>query len=677
MLHKALSKIDSLARFKTLFIAVSVLFFVCTVAIFQLNSYFLGQAQARSIDQFAELYSYISSELDVDSGGQVVPVLDGVQYISFTREDRVDSLGALPDSSAQLKMATFQYLRSGERVEVVVAYQPYTPSTARWLRYVVATGTLYLIMLAIYFVAVRILKRWEDERRLIAERAEACGDEVPNITAIACDDTSLLAPIVRQFNRQIGLLSEHFRKTAVSVSNAEFTGDARTEQLFKRANFDALTGLANRYYLMDRMGYSLASAARNGRKMAVAFIDLDQFKKINDKFGHATGDRILIQAGVRLTEALRRTDLVARLGGDEFLVLLEDVRSGEDAERVASLLLSTLLEPYEINGHSLTVSASIGVSVFPHDGTTASALIQNADTSMYSAKKDRKGLAFFEDTMLESSQWHLTLQYHLTTALKNCEMALQYQPQLDVDTSRIVGVEVLLRWTNPVLGLLFPNDFVDDLNHMELFDDVQKWVFKTACEQYVDWYEQDVAPSVIVVNVDGGHFERGNFEQEIVNIAASTGMPKHCLEIEFSENVLVQSSARVKEAIVYLASHGFRVSIDRFGAGYSSLVSLRNLPINSIKVDQVFIQDIETNEASRAIVEATASLGKAMGVSVGAMGVESKAQAKQLQQLDCSLIQGYCVSEPLEAIDFVNFFKKYHRSGVFFEGGESQSVQVS
>jgi len=672
MLKRVLSKVNSLSRLTTLFKMVSALFLVCSILLFMSNSYYIHKAQVQEIDRFAELYSYLSS---IDK--QSLPLIDTVEYVSISHADRLEKIGVLPSDAAKLKMASYEFVRDDSRIEVVVGYQPYTPSSARMARYALIVVAFYLFMLAVYWVASRLISRWEHERDIIVDRSSVSIDQVPNISVVDCSDTQLVAPIVKQFNRQIGLLSEHFRKTSISASNAEFTGDARTEQLFKRANFDALTGLANRYYLMDRMGYSLAGASRNGRQMAVAFIDLDQFKKINDKFGHEVGDRILIQAGERLTEALRRTDLVARLGGDEFLVLLEDVRSGEDAERVASLLLSSLLQPYLVNGHSLTVSASMGVSVFPTDGTTASALIQNADTSMYSAKKERKGLAFFEDTMVESSQWHLTLQYHLTTALENGEMTLQYQPQVDSLTSRIMGVEVLLRWTNPVLGLLFPNDFVDDLNHMELFDDVQKWVFKTACAQYVDWYERDIAPSVIVINVDGGHFERGNFEDEIVAIATSTGMPRHCLEIEFSENVIVQSPARVKEAIVYLASHGFRVSVDRFGAGYSSLVSLRNLPINSIKVDQVFIQDIETNEASKAIVEATASLGRAMGVSVGAMGVETKSQANALQHLDCTLIQGFCVSEPLEANDFSNFYKKYHNGGVFFESGESDTVQAS
>ncbi len=641
---------------------------VMAMTIFGGNWFTQSSARYDELGRVAHLFSR-HPELTQVSNKEVLQTLKVVHHLEVVADGKAYELGHPVADGLLVERQVKQSIINDQSVVTTISYKRYVPGAIRWLSLICFVSISSFVAWLMMTLMLRARRRWQADLTTVKTQMDQSVNQVPNLTPIAVSKDNQLTPIADAFNDLVEAVSLHFRQTAVSVKDKEYAGGSKTEELFYRANFDPLTGLANRYYLIDRLQHSLASASRNNRKLSVLFVDLDQFKQVNDNFGHSIGDKLLVQVGERLQSLVRRTDLVARLGGDEFLVLLEDVRQREDAERVAGVIASRISESYHVDGFDLSIATSIGVSIFPDDGTTASALMANADTGMYVAKKSNQdSVVSFEETMLETSQRRLTLQYHLERAFENKELRLQYQPQYDVQTNRFVAAEALLRWSSPVLGVMFPYDFLSELEDLEQFDQMQEWVIKSACNDWLSWQQEPNAPEKVVINVSVKHFIRGRFEERIVELVQQKGVPFEAIEIEFSEDALVQEPERVSEAISYLSEEGMNTSIDRFGAGYSSLVNLRNLPLTSIKVDQAFVKDINSNEASKAIIEAAASLGSALGIKVGAMGVESATHAKTLSELGCNLMQGYHICEPVEPFDFAEVLANTPDADRIFKG---------
>lgn len=434
------------------------------------------------------------------------------------------------------------------------------------------------------------------------------------------------------------------------------------EQIRYLAYFDSLTGLANRQLFRERVTQAFTLAKRHRRQLAVLFLDLDDFKRINDTLGHNVGDLLLKAIANQLRGILRGADgvtqptsqvsngnnEVARLGGDEFMILLSEIRQAEDAAVVARRILEKLSEPLHLAGHNVFVTPSIGIAVFPHDGEEVDTLFKNADTAMYYAKRAGKNAyQFYDDSMNKAALERLTLENALRSALRNNEFSLHYQPQLDLMSGSIVGVEALLRWHNPVLGHVSPGDFIPLAEETGLIIPIGTWVLKTACAQAKAWHTQGLKPLRVAVNLSVRQFMQTDLPEQIAAILNETGLAAPYLELELTESLLMQD---VEQAIVTmdaLKTMGVRLAIDDFGTGYSSLSYLKRFPIDRLKIDQSFVRDITSDPNNAAIALAVVSMAHSLKLGVVAEGVETHSQEAFLRSKLCDEIQGFHISHPL------------------------------
>jgi diguanylate cyclase (GGDEF)-like protein len=413
------------------------------------------------------------------------------------------------------------------------------------------------------------------------------------------------------------------------------------------ATHDELTGLPNRAVFGQLLDHALETAARHERQSALLFIDLDRFKLVNDSLGHEAGDLLLKEMARRLTGCMRRSDVLARLGGDEFVVLLEELTDPRQAAEVAKKVLSSVLAPVEISGHECRVTASIGIALFPADARDSQTLMKNADMAMYAAKEEGKNnFQFYSKHSNPMSVERLVLESHLSRALERREFTVQYQPKVDMRSGEIKGAEALLRWWNPELGALSPTQFIPVAEDSGLIVPIGKWVLKTACEQAVAWQRRGLRPIVMSVNMSPRQFKDPALLDDIAETLAETGLQPQWLELEITESMIMHNvdlAAAKAEAIRAL---GVRLAIDDFGTGYSSLSQLKRFPIDTLKVDRSFVRDIPNNAEDRAITEAIIALGKALGVTVVAEGVETAQQHDFLRDHACDEMQGFYFSRP-------------------------------
>lgn len=413
---------------------------------------------------------------------------------------------------------------------------------------------------------------------------------------------------------------------------------------------DALTGLPNRILLQDRLGQAIALASRKERRVAVLMMDLDHFKDVNDTLGHYAGDRLLEAVSVRLKACLRESDVVARLGGDEFVIGLPDVGGNEEMERVAQKVLATLVEPIEIEGHELKISASIGISHYPGDGENAEILLQNADTAMYKAKaRGRGSYFFFTPELNEASQRRQKLGHELHQALERGEFVLYYQPLVSTNLGRITGVEALLRWQHPVQGLISPNEFIPQLEELGLMVEVGHWVLKTACLQLVAWQKEGLGPIRMAVNLSAQQFYRSDIVSAVKEVLRETGLDPRWLELELTENLTLDDSEATIKIMRDLKRIGVSLSLDDFGTGWSSLSYLRRFPLDRIKIDRAFMRDVISQPAAETVVRTIIDLGRDLGLACIAEGVETRQQLEFLQKRKCTEMQGFLYSPAVPA----------------------------
>jgi diguanylate cyclase (GGDEF)-like protein/PAS domain S-box-containing protein len=433
------------------------------------------------------------------------------------------------------------------------------------------------------------------------------------------------------------------------------------EHIYRLAHYDILTGLPNRALLQQRLQQALQLAKRHRHKLAILFLDLDRFKLVNDTLGHAVGDQLLQQVGKQLTACVRKADTVSRLGGDEFVIILDDLASTDAAAQIATKVLETLSRPFNLHGHDVYVTASAGISLYPDDGEDANHLFKNADTAMYRAKEQGKNTyRFYTEEMNMAVTERLALESQLRRALDEERMCLHYQPRVDLDTGRIVGMEALLRFIDPRQGTLAPGRFISIAEDTGLIIPIGKWVFRAACQQYRVWREQGLDVPHISVNMSGRQFMDAGLVDSISGTLEETGINAENIELELTETFLMENPQKTISVLGELKSLGFNISIDDFGTAYSSLTYLKRFPVDKLKIDRSFISDIPDDADDIAITKAIIAMARNLNLWIVAEGVETEAQLSFLKAHGCEEVQGYYFSRPLDVDTATRLLQRKH-----------------
>ncbi|MBN8766735.1 MAG: EAL domain-containing protein [Thiobacillus sp.] len=443
-----------------------------------------------------------------------------------------------------------------------------------------------------------------------------------------------------------------------------FVSAALTERRYSEmrldmlANHDPLTGLPNRSYFQDFLGHALARAQREKLQVSLLFIDLDRFKHINDSQGHEVGDQVLRVVANRLDEQLRADDFVARLGGDEFAVILMHPPASRAASRVARKLLKALAESFKLERRRYAIGASIGISVYPDDGLDANTLLRQADLAMYQAKQRRSGFEYFSDELNTVAQQQLNLETGLRQALERNELALAYQPKVDLASGRVVGLEALARWLTRSGGIVWPDQFIPVAEETGLIMPLGRWAVRAACEQWISWRDAGLDPPPVAINLSPRQFSDARLIDDIDAILKETGMESASLQLEVTESTAMENPARTFDMLDALRQRGLHVYIDDFGTGHSNLSQLKRMPIDALKIDKSFVDDVLTDSDDAEIANAIIRLAHALNLRVVAEGVETVEQVRFLKDQGCDEIQGYVVARPLPADQVETFFDR-------------------
>ena len=441
------------------------------------------------------------------------------------------------------------------------------------------------------------------------------------------------------------------------------------EQIRLLAYYDALTGLPNRRFFLQQLEQALVFANRHDRMLAVLFLDLDRFKLVNDTLGHGVGDRLLQDVADRLLRCVRRGDclaradeecppsLVSRLGGDEFTIMLSDIEHFQDVAKIARRILDAVSVPYSLEGQEVFVSTSIGISLYPFDATTASDLIRNADGAMYQAKEQgRNGYQIYDESMNAKALERIILESQLHKALKEEEFTVYYQPQVSSQTGRVVGVEALVRWNSKELGLVEPGRFLPLAEEIGLVIQIDQWVMREACRQHKLWVDAGLPPVTLAINISGQQFMKNELLETVTSVLKESGLDPGLLELELTEGVLMAHTERTVKTLQALKGMGVRLAIDDFGTGFSSLSYLKRFPLDVLKIDRTFINDITTDPDDAAITLATIEMAHTLKLKVIAEGVETKPQLEFLTKNGCDMYQGYLFSKPVPSTELPRLF---------------------
>lgn len=451
---------------------------------------------------------------------------------------------------------------------------------------------------------------------------------------------------------------------------------AAQDRLALLANYDSLTGLPNRVLFRDRLREGMKRAKRSGRVMALMFLDLDRFKVVNDSLGHEVGDRLLQHVAQALTSCLRSVDSVARhgveeavtiarLGGDEFTIIIEGIEGPEDAAALARRICEALLEPFVVEGEEIVVSASIGISLYPPDNTDLDGLVRHTDMAMYRSKMlGRNTFTFYNADMNTEVEARLSFETNLRHALERDEFKLLYQPKADLRTGKISGVEALIRWNRPGLGVVPPDQFISILEETGLILPVGAWVIRTACADLAAWDKLGFPPLTLAVNLSARQFRHQHLLQLIAETLAQGRIAPHRFELELTESQLMEDNESSRAILASIAKLGVRVAIDDFGTGHSSLSYLKRFNIDTLKIDRSFVREVTSDDEDTAIATAVIALGRSLNLKVVAEGVETLHQADCLRALGCDEIQGYLLSRPLSSEKLVAWLSKYRGAKV-------------
>jgi diguanylate cyclase (GGDEF)-like protein len=607
---------------------------------------------------------------DADAGEVAQTIADG-QPRTFIERNKHH-----PDGAHQVVVAMHAPALRGPIVGAVVL--EYTPIQDAMM--VAVRGDLLLIIFAggalIVFIGalgVGLSRQLIQPLQAITEAVMRIdhGDYTARVTFMNQDELGLLS---YAFNRMAGTVQESLkalrthgdvleqrvadRTAELRVANAALQAEIeerrrsleRSEYL---AYYDSLTGLPNRAMFSKLLEASIGQAQAAHGELGLLFVDLDRFKVINDTLGHTAGDLLLQETAQRLKACLREGDAAARLGGDEFVVILRDLRNTGEVETVARKVLATASRPFVALGQEFHVTASVGVSLYPKDGVDERSLMKNADLAMYHAKDEGKNnFQFYSPRLSESTFERLTMEAALRQALDRAEFELFYQPKIDVTTGAVGGMEALLRWRHPELGMVSPARFIPLAEETGLILPIGKWVLKTACAQNVAWNGATGRPLCIAVNLSARQFADDRLFGDVVEVLRETGLAPELLELEITESMLMRDIDKAIDVLTQLKAMGVRIAIDDFGTGYSSLSNLKKFPVDTIKVDRSFVRDLPGCSEDRSITEAIIAMGRALSLTVVAEGVETDAQADFLRTHACDEFQGFLFSKPLSGAEF-------------------------
>lgn len=464
------------------------------------------------------------------------------------------------------------------------------------------------------------------------------------------------------FSEEVTLLEELANDLAFGIQTLRTRNEhhAAEKKLHFLAHHDPLTGLPNRLLLLDRFNQAAALANREQSGVSVLFLDIDNFKHVNDSLGHTVGDQLLISVTERIQTCIRDTDTISRQGGDEFIILLPHMHDLPATHSIAQKIIDAFVEPFNIENQLLNISFSIGISLFPDDGRDFDTLLRQADTALYQAKDAGKNTyRFFSKKMNAAALENMQMQSNLHNALKNNELILNYQPQIDILSGNIIGAEALVRWQHPELGVISPARFIPLAEQSGLIIQIGEWVLNEACRQAQEWHQTTGgAAMVIAVNLSSLQFKRGNIVETVARALEKSGLPASLLELELTESIMLQDLDVVLKTLNTLKKIGVKLSIDDFGTGYSSLSYLKRLHVDKLKIDQSFVHDMVDSAEDAAIVQAIIQLGQTLQLTVIAEGVENNDQLAMLKDFGCNEIQGYLFSRPLPAQDFLEFCKR-------------------
>ena len=483
--------------------------------------------------------------------------------------------------------------------------------------------------------------------------------EYMNLSSIIVDKETAIDDIARII---IEAGMQHMVSGFIATSNGKYHGIAnghhllneiterKQAQLFNLAHFDYLTKLPNRLLFLDRLNMAIVESARSQTKVGLLFIDLDNFKHFNDSMGHGFGDQLLLAVASRLSECARKSDSVARFSGDEFTIMMEDCKSNENLHNLCKRIVEIMKLPLNIMGREVFITASIGTAVCPDDDDDSTGLLAKADAAMYEAKRSgRNTYRHYAVGMDLYSLDRMSLETDLRTALARDEFELYYQPQVEVATGRVIGNEALLRWRHPERGILTPLHFIEIAEETGLIVPIGKWVIQEACRQHMAWVEKGLEPMCMSVNISAMQFYQADFCETVRSIVADIGMAPKYLELELTESLFLHDVEVVLKTLRELHDFGIRLAIDDFGTGYSNLSYLKRFPVNSLKIDQSFIRNIEREPVNAEIVKAISSLGKSMSLEMVAEGVETDSEMTLAQSSGCNIVQGYRFSKPVPA----------------------------
>lgn len=521
---------------------------------------------------------------------------------------------------------------------------------ASLLIHTLGVGLLFgvLMLVLINGAALKPLRRLSRQVACIDGHAEGA-----RVDGEGNDEVGFLAKTI---NAMLAKLEGTERKLKEHNENLEQLVAERTKAIEHQSLHDALTGLANRALYLDRLEFALKKARRERKGTAAMFIDLDNFKFVNDSLGHEAGDDLLIQVGEMLVGAVRPGDTVARLGGDEFTLVLENLSSIHCANLVAERILSSLKGPVTVIGREVFIGASIGIAYVEKGNATVANTIKNADTAMYRAKSQGKfNYVVFDETMQDQAEERLELGTQLRTALENGEIEAHYQPLIDLKSGRIIGAEALARWNHPTRGYVPPVQFIPLAEEIGCIFEIGSWMLEKACRDAVTWVEMTgIADFCVSVNVSGKQLQRADIVDQVAAVLEATGLPPQNLKLEITESILMEDHRGVVEKMKAIKALGVHLALDDFGTGYSSLSTLRMYPIDTLKIDRTFVDQIEHEQEAYAIIRAIVVMALSMGLTVTAEGIETENQARELHAIGCEIGQGYLFSRPLPAQMFID-----------------------
>jgi diguanylate cyclase (GGDEF)-like protein len=630
---------------KLLLVLIPLLLTLAVVFLFAFNSIRQQELERRHVDKLEELVSSYANALqyplwsfDVESVEFLISTLDSVQDVScvLVRDSILNRNWGSEDSGCRnegLDVFTAPVMHESEQIGELTVFYTYDSMLSNLedelYQGLFLVGGLLLMLLIGALLAQRLLVGRPLNSLLSSIRRSHESEEYGEVCWNTRDEFGV---IVSAFNDLI----------QKKKSNEE--------KILHQAHYDHLTDLPNRFLSLDRLTQLMKEAARDKRMVAVLFVDLDDFKKVNDSLGHEVGDKLLTESARRLTSLVRAGDTVGRLGGDEFVVLLGDIGGPVDSQVVAENLLSRFREVFRIDGRELVLTASVGIAVYPNDSDTASGLLRNADAAMYHSKSfGRNTYSFFTEEMNRDVLRRLELEEQIHGAVGRGEFTVVYQPQYDMATGKIIGAEALLRWSNPVLGQVPPACFIPIAEQTGLIVSLGGFVLQEALSRTREWLDESTKDFRIAVNLSPRQFRSPDLLEQILRNLKKFRVEAQSLELEITEGVLMSGHAYIDQMLMGIKKMGINLAMDDFGTGYSSLNYLRRYPFHALKVDKSFVNDIITDPADRELIQAAISMAHGLGLAVVAEGVETQEQWDLLQKMGCDYAQGYLMSKPIAA----------------------------